>query len=120
MNEKQRTCEWCGLNEGKVLFPINGERFCSSCQPYAWSGFVNSEYYEANKELAIKKAKRRGTFTKHYENIVDSLDKEPEINTKEVLVVDNKELVTARIAFGFLFAAVLIAVYGIYLVGDKS
>ena len=119
MNEKQRTCEWCGQNEGGDGFLINGEQFCSNCFPYAWSGFMKPDYYESNKELAIKKAKRRGTFAKHYENIVDSLDKEPEINTKEVLVVDKKELVTARIAFGFLFAAVLVAVYGIYLVGDK-
>lgn len=119
MNEKLRTCEWCGQNEGKEYFPIDGERFCTSCQPFAWSGFVNSEYYESNKQLAIKKAKRRGTFAKHYENIVANLAEEPEINTKEVLVVDNKELVTARIAFGILFIAVLAAVYGIYLVGGK-
>jgi predicted heme/steroid binding protein len=119
MNEELSTCEWCGQNEGKEYFALNGERFCTSCQPYAWNGFTKPGYYESNKQLAIKKAKRRGTFAKHYENIVESLAVEPEINTKEVLVVDNKELVTARIAFGVLFAAVLVAVYGIYLVGDK-
>ena len=118
MNEKQRTCDWCG-QDGVGSIPLNGEMLCSSCQPYGWAGFMKPDYYESNRELAIKKAKRRGTFAKHYENIVNSLDEEPEINTKEVLVVDKKELVTARIAFGFLFAAVLVAVYGIYLVGDK-
>jgi len=62
MNEKVQTCEWCGQNEGREYFPINGERFCSSCQPYAWAGFMKPDYYESNRQLAIKKAKRRGTF----------------------------------------------------------
>ena len=117
---KEQLCHWCEVNEATSGLK-NGERYCSTCDPYAWASFLHPETYEENKRIALMRVERRlGAEYKASPKGFASSDEvtkawlpEP---SRKVLV---KELVVARIAFVGMFLAVLVAVYGIYLVGGK-
>ena len=92
-----KTCAWCKTVGDKILPVLNGERFCSRCLPYAWSGLVHPEFYEHNKELAIKK-----------------VDK-----PIEYVTVKRSEIVLARVTVGILLAGI-VAITLAALFGGKS
>ena len=92
-----KTCVWCKKVEDKILPALDGERFCSSCLPYAWAALVHPEFYAENKELAIKKAG----------------------NPIEYVTVKRSEIVLARVTVALLLVGI-VAVTLAALFGGKS
>jgi len=119
MPVREKMCDWCKVSEAMFGASTNGERYCSTCDPYAWAAFVNPDTYEENKRIALMRVERR------LSNINPTVEmKRVDEVTKEWLPasskwVKRKELVAARIAFAVMFVAVVVAVVGIYLVGGK-
>ena len=108
---KEQLCHWCEVNEATSGLKY-GERYCSTCDPYAWAAFMNPETYEENKRIALMRVERR--LAKAEVELVAS--EQEDSPTRKVLI---KELVVARIAFVGMFLAVLVAVAGIFIVGGK-
>ena len=92
-----KTCAWCKKVGDKILPVLGGERFCSRCLPYAWSGLVHPEFYEHNKELAIMKAG----------------------NPIEYVTVKRSEIVLARVTVALLLVGI-VAITLAALFGGKS
>ena len=116
---KEQLCHWCKVNEATSGLKY-GERYCSTCDPYAWSAFMNPETYEENKRIALSRAERR-LFVKEAAEAVNRgalaelVASEQEASPSRKVLI--KELVVARIAFVGMFLAVLVAVSGIFIVG---
>lgn len=111
MND-EKLCHWCGVNEATSGLK-DGERYCSTCDPYAWAAFVHPETYEENKRIALMRVERR--LAKAEVGLVAS-EQKASPTTKWVT---HKELVAARIAFGGMFLVALVAIAGIFIVGGN-
>jgi hypothetical protein len=92
-----KTCAWCKTVGARVLPILNGERFCSRCLPYAWSGLVHPEFYESNKQLARKRAGK----------------------PIEYVTVKRSEIVLARVTVALLLVGI-VAITLAALFGGKS
>ena len=115
----EKMCNWCEVNKATSGLK-DGERYCSTCDPYAWAAFVHPETYEENKRIALLRVERR-LFKEAAEKaspFSDEVAKSwlPEPSSKWV---KRKELIAARIALAGMFLAVVVAVAGIYIVGGK-
>ena len=116
---KEQLCHWCEVNEATSGLK-DGERYCSTCDPYAWAAFVHPETYEENKRIALGRVERR-LVEAEYKASPKGFASSDEVTkawlpapSRKVLI---KELVVARIAFVGMFLAVLVAVSGIFIVG---
>lgn len=111
----EKLCNWCGIDKATSGLK-NGEQHCKTCDPYAWAAFKHPEHYEENKRIALMRVERRLLKAEQVkaEQVASEWKSSPPRRW-----VERKELVAARIAFVGMFLAVLVAVYGMYLVGGK-
>lgn len=107
---QERMCDWCEVSKASTGLR-DGERYCSTCDPYAWAAFVHPETYEENKRIALTRVERRlakAEEESQWEEAISNRDK-----------VARKDLLAARVAFGVMFLIVLVAIAGIYVVGGQ-
>lgn len=107
---QEKMCDWCKVSKASTGLR-DGERYCSTCDPYAWAAFVHPETYEENKRIALTRVEQRLAKAKEesqWEEAISNRDK-----------VVRKDLLAARVAFGVMFLIVLVAIAGIYVVGGQ-
>ena len=124
----ERMCDWCEVSKATSGLR-HGERYCKTCDPYAWAVFLYPETLESNKRIALTKVERR-LEVKIQDSEMDDLhlDHDDEVPCDEVVTrrweeaigerenTDRKDLLAARVAFGVMFLIVLVAIAGIYVV----
>lgn len=111
----EKMCNWCQVNKATSGLK-DGERYCSTCDPYAWAAFVHPDTYEENKRIALLRVESRLFKEAAEKASPKGIASSDEVTSKWV---KRSELIAARIALGGMFVVVLVAVAGIYLVGGK-